>query len=198
MCSVDTGNEFNHLTRHSELQMDVTYRFILGIITAVALCKYSQAEWNTTQVTANSTVSCHHHDNSSNCTDSQDDHQWSGHFSECPKEFRHFCINGDCRFVKEQNTPSCRCEYGYIGTRCEYHDISQHVGEREKIVIACVVAVLVFLILFIIFICICSHKRYNPCRKKRRKNESVDEAEKLSSLNSNESAPVDTSDTNAV
>lgn len=49
-----------------------------------------------------------------------------------------------------------RCETGYIGTRCEYLDLDFHVGERRKIVIACVVAGLVFLILLIIFICVCT------------------------------------------
>ncbi|XP_067232123.1 probetacellulin [Chanodichthys erythropterus] len=180
--------------------MDRTRRFILGLIAAVVLCKYSQAEWNTTKAPANRTVSCGHHDNSSNCTDSKDDHTWGGHFSKCPKEYQHYCIQGVCRFVKEQNTPSCRCEAGYIGTRCEYLDLGFHVGERRKIVIACVVAGLVFLILLIVFICVCTHKRYKPCRKKKRKKETSDEEAKLSSLNAHEAsaAPVDTSDTNAV
>ncbi|XP_073680615.1 probetacellulin [Garra rufa] len=180
--------------------MDRTRRFILGIIAAVVLCKYSQAEWNTTKTLANRTVSYNHHDNCSNCTDSNDDPKWSGHFSECPKEYTHYCIHGVCRFVKEQNTPSCRCEIGYIGTRCEYLDLDYHVGERRKIVIACVVAGLVFLILLIIFICVCTHKRYKPCRKKKRKKQTSHEDEKLNSLSAGEAlaAPVDTSDTNAV
>ncbi|KAG1943439.1 protransforming growth factor alpha [Pimephales promelas] len=94
----------------------MTRMLIWGIISAVVLCKYSQAEWNTTNAQANGTVSCNPHDNSSNCTDSKDDHKWSGHFSKCPKEYKHYCIHGDCRFVEEQNTPSCRCEMGYIGS----------------------------------------------------------------------------------
>uniref|UniRef100_A0A8C2HX95 Betacellulin, epidermal growth factor family member n=1 Tax=Cyprinus carpio TaxID=7962 RepID=A0A8C2HX95_CYPCA len=174
--------------------MDRTRRFILGIITAVVLCKYSQAEWNTTK------TPCNHHDNSSNCTDSNDEHKWSGYFSKCPKEYRHYCIHGVCRFVKEQNTPSCRCEAGYTGTRCEYLDLNYHVEERRKIIIACVVAGLVFLILLIIFICVCTHKRYKPCRRKKRTKQTSAEDEKLSSLNTREAlaAPVDTSDTNVV
>ncbi|XP_067280331.1 probetacellulin [Pseudorasbora parva] len=180
--------------------MDRTRRYIWGIITAVVLCKYSQAEWNTTESPANRTVSCNHHDNSGNCTDSKDDHTWSGHFSICPKDYRHYCIHGVCRFVKEQNIPSCRCETGYIGSRCEYLDLEYHMAERRKIVIACVVAGLVSLILLIVFICVCTHKRYKPCRKKKRKKDSCDEDEKLSSLNTHEdlAAPVDTCDTNAV
>lgn len=197
MWSVDTGNEFGHLTRHCE--MDKTYTFILGIVTAFALCKYSRAEWNTTRVSGNITVSCNHHDNSSNCTDVKDDHTWSGHFSECPTNYKHYCINGVCRFVKEQNTPSCRCESGHIGSRCEYREFIYQ--DRDKIVIACVVAGLVILILFIVFICICTNKRYNPCRKKKRKNKTADEIEKLSSLSSNEAASAaaaETRDSNVV
>ncbi|XP_051533519.1 probetacellulin-like [Myxocyprinus asiaticus] len=175
-------------------------RLLLGIITAVAICKYTQAEWNTTTAPAKRIVSCDPHNNRSNCTDSNDDHRWNGHFSKCPKEYKHFCINGACRFVKEQNTPSCRCENGFIGSRCEYSDISFLVGERKKIVIICVITGLVFLILLIVFICICTQKRYKPCRKKRRKKETRAEVEKLSSLTANESltGPVDTSITNAV
>ncbi|XP_052444981.1 probetacellulin [Carassius gibelio] len=176
--------------------MDGTRRFILGIL-AVVLCKYSQAEWNTTNTPANRTVSCDLHDN---CTGSDDDHTWSGHFSKCPKEYKHYCVHGVCRFVKAQNTPSCRCETGYIGSRCEYRDLDLRVEERMKIVIACVVAGLVFLILLFVFICVCTHKRYKPCRKKKRKKETSDEDEKLSSLNIHEAltAPVNTSDTNDV
>ncbi|XP_051960462.1 probetacellulin-like [Xyrauchen texanus] len=177
-----------------EFQMDC--RLLLGIITAVFICNYTKAEWNTTNAPAKRNVSCDPHNNSSNCTDSNDDHMWSGHFSKCPKEYMHFCINGACRFVKEQNTPSCRCEIGFIGSRCEHSDFSFLVGERKKIVIVCAIAGLVFLILLIVFICICKQKRYKPCRKKRRKKETRAEVEKLSSLTANES--FDTSITNAV
>lgn len=178
--------------------MDRTRRFIFAIISAVVLCKHSQAEWNATKAPANRTVSCEHHANSSNCTDSKDEQKWSGHFSACPKEYKHFCIHGVCRFIEEQNTPSCRCEKGYIGSRCEYLDIDFHVGERRKIVIACVVAGLVFLILLIIFICVCTHKRYRPCRKKKRKKQTIDEDDKHTPLNAHEGVPADTSNTNAV
>lgn len=42
------------------------------------------------------------------CTDVKDDHQWSGHFSECPDKYINYCVHGSCRFVQEQNTPTCR------------------------------------------------------------------------------------------
>lgn len=53
-------------------------------------------------------------------------------------------------------------------------------------------------VLFTVFLLF--SKRYKPCRKKKRKKETSDEDEKLSSLNTHEAlaAPVDTCDTNAV
>ncbi|XP_066501319.1 probetacellulin isoform X1 [Hoplias malabaricus] len=182
--------------------MDKAHKLILGIITAFALCKYSQAEWNATKDTANKTVSCRPHDNSSNCTDAKDDHRWSGHFSKCPEEYTHYCIHGTCHFLQEQNSAACRCESGYIGARCEYLDLGWLVGDRKEIVIAGVVAGLVLLLLLIVFTCICV-TRLKIGRKKRRKKEEKDEMERLRvlpTLNANEvlSAPADTSDTNTV
>lgn len=34
-------------------------------------------------------------------------HAWGGHFSKCPEDYKHYCIHGKCRWVKEQNAPSC-------------------------------------------------------------------------------------------
>ena len=30
-----------------------------------------------------------------------------GHFSRCPKQYKHYCIKGRCRFVVAEQTPSC-------------------------------------------------------------------------------------------
>ncbi|XP_026995898.1 probetacellulin isoform X1 [Tachysurus fulvidraco] len=177
--------------------MEKTHKLLLGIFT-VALCKYSQAEWNTTKDTANKTVSCGPHDNSSNCTDLKDIHQWSGHFSKCPDDYLQYCIHGMCRFVQEQNTPTCRCESGYIGARCEYHDLGWLVGEQREIVIISIISGLVILLLIIVFVCICAHRKFY--RKKRRKQKKRDEVERLNTLNTNEASPAtgDVSDTNTV
>ncbi|KAM4635745.1 probetacellulin [Polymixia lowei] len=157
----------------SILMMAKTYRLYIGIVTALALCKYSMAEWNATEDSANRTVSsCHHHGNRNNCTvDSKDTGQWSGHFSKCPKELKHYCIHGVCRYIKEQKVPSCRCEKGYTGSRCEYLDLAWQIGDQRQIIIACVITGLVFLILLIVFICICSHRRYRLCRRRGRQRE---------------------------
>ncbi|XP_060791054.1 probetacellulin isoform X2 [Neoarius graeffei] len=177
--------------------MEKTHTLLLGIFITVALCKYSQAEWNTTRNTANKTVSCGPHDNSSNCADIKDIHQWTDHFSKCPEEYAHYCIHGTCRFVQEQNTPTCRCERGYIGARCEYLDFDTLVGEQRELVIISIVSGLVILLLTVVFICICTQRLY---RKKRRKRKKRDEVERLNTLSTNEAPPAigEVSDTNIV
>ncbi|XP_053505443.1 probetacellulin isoform X1 [Ictalurus furcatus] len=177
--------------------MEKTYKLLLGIFT-VALCKYSQAEWNTTRDAANKTVSCGPHDNSGNCTDTKDIHQWSDQFSECPDKYTHFCIHGTCHFVQLDNRPICKCESGYFGARCEYLYFDWLVGEQREIVIISIISGLVILLLIIVFICICAHRRLY--RKKRRKEKKRDEVERLTTLNTNEASLAigDMSDTNTV
>lgn len=47
----------------------VTVFLFVFLAAALALCKYSLAEWNATDESANRTVShCHHHGNRDNCT----------------------------------------------------------------------------------------------------------------------------------
>ncbi|XP_053196146.1 probetacellulin isoform X3 [Scomber japonicus] len=162
--------------------MAKVYRLYVGIVTALALCKYSLAEWNTTEESANRTVShCHHHGNGDNCTGNTG--QWNGHFSKCPEDLMHYCIHGECRYIKAQKAPSCRCQHGYIGSRCEYVDLDWRIGEKRQIIIACVIAGLVFLILLIVFICICSHRRCRLWRRRgRRREEPPNGTEKLSMM----------------
>ncbi|CAJ1070763.1 probetacellulin isoform X1 [Xyrichtys novacula] len=165
--------------------MAKVYRVCLGIITALALCKYSLAEWNVTEKPANHTVSdCHHHGDRENCTvDTEDTDEWGGHFSKCPKELTHYCIHGDCRYVTDQKTPSCRCMYGYHGTRCEYVDLGWLIEERRYIIIVATIAGLVLLTLLIVFICFCSHRRCRLCwRRRRRREEPINGTEKHSMM----------------
>lgn len=35
---------------------------------------------------------------------------WGGHFSKCPDSLTNYCVHGECRYVKEQQAPSCRWE----------------------------------------------------------------------------------------
>ncbi|KPP61080.1 Btc protein-like [Scleropages formosus] len=144
-----------------------------------ALCKHSRAEWNATREPASGSVSCNPHGNSSQCAAATEEYNWSGHFSECPEEFLQFCVHGRCRFLTEQNMPSCVCLNGYIGSRCEYVDLDLHTGDQKHVVIACVIATLVFLILLVVFICIYAHRHKLCYKKNQKKEEKAEEAEKL-------------------
>ncbi|XP_058473946.1 probetacellulin isoform X2 [Solea solea] len=172
--------------------MAMVYRLYVGIVTALALCKYCLAERNATEEPAHPTVDhCHHHDNRDNCTE-----EWSGHFSTCPEEFKHYCVHGECRYVEEQKTPSCRCAPGYVGYRCQYVDLDWQKAEKRQIIIACVVVGLLLLILLIVFIFFCSHRRYRLCwRKGRRREEPRNGSEKLSMMDTRATHTVPTPDT---
>lgn len=149
--------------------MAKVYIFYVGVLAGLALCKYSQAEWNATEGTTNRTEpQCPHQSNGDNCTDTG---QWHGHFSKCPEELTYYCIHGECRYIKDQETPSCRCQHGYIGSRCEYADLDLRIGEKRQIIIICVVVGLVLLIILLLFICIFSHRRGGFCKQKRRRRD---------------------------
>ena len=45
--------------------------------------------------------------------------QWNGHFSKCPEDLMHYCIHGECRYIKAQKAPSCRWESS-IAERWKY------------------------------------------------------------------------------
>lgn len=165
--------------------MAKVYLIYTGLVTALALCKYSLAEWNITEELTNRTAShCPHHSNGDNCTDVDFD-LWHGHFSQCPEELTYYCIHGECRYIQDQKLPSCRCEHGFIGSRCEYFDLDWWKGEKQEIIIICVVVGLVLLILLILFICMCSNRRcrlrWRRRRRRRRRREALtDGTEKLS------------------
>ncbi|XP_008291982.1 probetacellulin [Stegastes partitus] len=161
--------------------MAKVYRLYVGLVTVLALCKYCLAEWNATDESANRTVPhCHLHGDRDNCTDTG---EWNGHLTKCPEHLKHYCIHGECRFVKQQKAPSCRCDPGYHGSRCEYVDLPVPLTDRQVIVV-CIIAVLVLLILLIVVICICSHRRCRLCRRRgrRRREEPRNGTEKLSMM----------------
>ncbi|XP_061554866.1 probetacellulin isoform X1 [Phycodurus eques] len=151
--------------------MAKVYGIYVGILTGLALCEWSLAGWNDTSEAVNQTEApCHRHGNRGNCTVPSTG-QWNGHFTKCPQEFYHYCIHGECRFIKDQKAPSCRCQRGYIGSRCEYVDLDWRRGERHQMIIICVIAALVVLLLLIVFIFVCSHRRFRICRKRGRQRE---------------------------
>ncbi|XP_068429793.1 probetacellulin [Clinocottus analis] len=159
--------------------MAQVYRLCVGIVTALAFSKASLAEWDES---ANRTESlCRHHGDRDNCTaDTVDAEQWNGHFSKCPEQLTNYCIHGECRYVDEQQAPSCRCQQGYIGARCEYLDLDWRIGEKRHVIIVCTVAGLALLILIVVFVCFCSHRRCRLLwRRRRRRQEPKNGTEKL-------------------
>ncbi|XP_072261650.1 probetacellulin [Pyxicephalus adspersus] len=110
-----------------------------------------------------------------NCSEISEPARWRGFFSRCPKSYRHYCIKGKCRFVAALKEPSCRCEKGYTGKRCEYLDLFYLKEDRGQLVVISLIIAMVALIIAIITICICSHR----CRKAHRRKMKAKEMENL-------------------
>ncbi|XP_032426854.1 probetacellulin isoform X2 [Xiphophorus hellerii] len=148
----------------------------------LALWKRCLAEWNATDGSSNQTTSvCRH-----NCTE-KDTEQSNGHYSECPKELLYYCIHGECRYIKEQKAPSCRCHNNYNGARCEYVTLDWQIGGRGQIIIGCAIAVLLLLMILVISICVCSHCRRRMWGQNRRQTERRNGTEKRGMLSPPES-----------
>ncbi|XP_069486752.1 probetacellulin isoform X2 [Ambystoma mexicanum] len=92
-----------------------------------------------------------------NCTDGLESAKRRSHFSRCPKEYKHYCVKGKCRYVVEMKKPSCVCEGGYIGSRCELLDLYYLRGDRGQLVVIGLVASMVATIILVICTCVCSH-----------------------------------------
>ncbi|XP_074546822.1 probetacellulin [Halichoeres trimaculatus] len=172
-------------------------RVFVWILTALALCKCSRAEWNVTEESANSTVpDCHRHGDRDNCTaNTEETDQWNGHFSKCPEELAHYCVHGDCRYVTEQKTPSCKCLQGYVGSRCEYVDLDWQIAERRYIIVGGVTGGLVLLVLLIVFICFSSQRRCRLCwRRRRRREDPMNGTEKVGMMDTDGHKSSDSTD----
>uniref|UniRef100_A0A9L0T5U0 Probetacellulin n=1 Tax=Equus caballus TaxID=9796 RepID=A0A9L0T5U0_HORSE len=98
-----------------------------------------------------------------------------GHFSRCPKQYKHYCIKGRCRFVVAEQTPSCVCDEGYAGARCERVDLFYLRGDRGQILVICLIAIMVIFIILVVSICTCCH----PLRKRRKRRKKEEEMETL-------------------
>ncbi|XP_012999140.1 probetacellulin isoform X2 [Cavia porcellus] len=94
-----------------------------------------------------------------NCSATTTQPKRKGHFSRCPKQYKHYCIKGRCRFVVAEQTPSCVCDEGYTGARCERVDLFYLRGGRGQILVICLIAVMVFFIILVISVCTCCQPR---------------------------------------
>ncbi|XP_054342483.1 probetacellulin [Pongo pygmaeus] len=110
-----------------------------------------------------------------NCAATTTQSKRKGHFSRCPKQYKHYCIKGRCRFVVAEQTPSCVCDEGYIGARCERVDLFYLRGDRGQILVICLIAVMVVFIILVIGVCTCCH----PLRKHRKRKKKEEEMETL-------------------
>ncbi|KAM4719770.1 probetacellulin isoform 2-T2 [Anableps anableps] len=171
----------------------------VALLTALALWKHCLAEWNTTDGSSNQTASvCHLHGKTDNCTE-KDTGQWNGHFSKCPEELLYYCVHGECRYIKEQKAPSCRCQSQYYGARCEYVNLDWLREDRQRIIIGCTIAGLLFLMILVVSICICSHCRWRLCGQRRRQTEEPrNGTEKHSMLDSSTPDSAELTHTNSV
>ncbi|XP_070582998.1 probetacellulin [Erythrolamprus reginae] len=134
---------------------------LLGIVisSSVTSCENATAALETKK------LSCDYMNGT--CTDLR----LSGHFSKCPEEYKYFCVKGRCRYVAAVQTPSCVCEGGYTGERCEQLDLFHLRGDQSQIVAVSLIAVMVMLIILIVCICTCIHY-YRKKRRKRKQAES--------------------------
>ncbi|XP_006898534.1 PREDICTED: probetacellulin [Elephantulus edwardii] len=110
-----------------------------------------------------------------NCAATTTQPKRRGHFSRCPKEYKHYCIKGRCRFVVAEQMPSCVCEEGYTGTRCERVDLFYLRGDRGQILVICLIAVMVIFIILVVGVCTCCH----PLQKHRKRKKKEEEMETL-------------------
>ncbi|KAM7243303.1 hypothetical protein CapIbe_005797 [Capra ibex] len=117
------------------------------------------ADGNSTRSPENDGFLCGDH--AENCPVSTTQPKRRGHFSRCPKQYKHYCIKGRCRFVVAEQTPSCVCDEGYAGARCERVDLFYLRGDRGQILVICLIAVMVIFIILVVSICTCCH----PLRK---------------------------------
>ncbi|XP_049743055.1 probetacellulin isoform X4 [Elephas maximus indicus] len=99
-----------------------------------------------------------------NCAATTTQSKRKGHFSRCPKQYKHYCIKG-----------RCSCEEGYTGARCERVDLFYLRGDRGQILVICLIAVMVIFIILVIGVCTCCH----PLRKSRKRRKKEEEMETL-------------------
>ncbi|XP_077159805.1 probetacellulin [Paroedura picta] len=93
------------------------------------------------------------------------------HFVQCPEEYQHYCVKGQCRYVAAQETPACVCERGFTGARCERLDLFYLRGDQGQILVITLIAVLMLLVILVVGLCIFAHY----CRKRHQREEVEEE-----------------------
>ncbi|XP_067592363.1 probetacellulin [Pseudorca crassidens] len=146
---------------------------LLALALGLVILHCVVADGNSTRSPENDGLLCG--DRGENCPATTTQPKRRGHFSRCPKQYKHYCIKGRCRFVVAEQTPSCVCDEGYAGARCERVDLFYLRGDRGQILVICLIAVMVIFIILVVGICTCCH----PLRKHRERIKKEEEMETL-------------------
>nr|XP_056716073.1 protransforming growth factor alpha [Euleptes europaea] len=92
------------------------------------------------------------------------------HFNSCPDAHSQFCFHGTCRFLVQEEKPTCLCHSGFMGTRCEHADLLAVVAANQKkqtitaLVVVSVVASAVLIMVCVLIHCCRIKKRCEWCR----------------------------------
>ncbi|XP_062983496.1 protransforming growth factor alpha-like [Elgaria multicarinata webbii] len=80
------------------------------------------------------------------------------HFDNCPDAHTHYCFHGTCRYLVQEEKPTCVCHSGFVGTRCENADLLAVVAaSHKKQTITTLVVVSVIASVALIIICVLIH-----------------------------------------
>uniref|UniRef100_A0A670ZLZ7 Transforming growth factor alpha n=1 Tax=Pseudonaja textilis TaxID=8673 RepID=A0A670ZLZ7_PSETE len=92
------------------------------------------------------------------------------HFNNCPDAHSTFCFHGTCRFLVQEEEPTCVCHSGYMGARCELADLLAVVADTQKkqtitaLVVVSIVASIVVTMVCVLIHCCRIRKRCEWCR----------------------------------
>ncbi|KAG8515229.1 Probetacellulin [Galemys pyrenaicus] len=145
-------HDFDRLL-HFEQNFKFSFVLVIFELAGLAILHGVVADGNSTRSPESDGLFCG--DPGENCTATTTQSKRRGHFSKCPKQYKHYCLKGRCRFVVAEQTPSCVCDEGYAGARCERVDLFYLREDRGKVLVICLVVVMVIFIILVVGVCIC-------------------------------------------
>ncbi|XP_044273405.1 protransforming growth factor alpha isoform X2 [Varanus komodoensis] len=100
------------------------------------------------------------------------------HFDKCPDGHAKFCFHGTCRYLVQEEKPTCVCYSGFVGSRCEHVDLLAVVAANHKkqtltlvVVVSVIASVALIVVCVLIFCCgtrqHCEWCRTIPCRQEK-------------------------------